>query len=133
MRSARRIAFTLSLALSIPAVIAAPRAAWAEGKKPLRDQLPLEARGHWDAGMALAQRKNWDGARTSFKSAYELSKNPRVLFNVAVAEKELGRYDAALDMFKKEQAETKGQLAPDEDKELTLAIESLEKLVGQLT
>lgn len=83
--------------------------------------------------MALAQRKNWDGARTSFRSAYDLSKNPRVLFNVAVAEKELGRYAAALETFKKEQADAKGQLTPDETSELAAAIAGLEKLVGQLT
>lgn len=133
-RSARRVALAISLALAAPpAVLSASNVAWAQGRKSVRDQLPLEARGHWDAGIALAQRKNWDAARASFRVAYDLSKNPRVLFNVAVAEKELGRYAAALEVFKKEQVEAKGQLAPDEDKELSLAIAGLEKLVGQLT
>lgn len=133
-RSARRLALAVSLALVVPpAVLAVPGSASAQPRKSIRDQLPLEARGHWDAGIALAQRKNWDGARASFKTAYEVSKNPRVLFNVAVAEKELGRYAAALETFKKEQAETKGQLSPDEDKELSAAIAGLEKFVGQLT
>jgi hypothetical protein len=134
LRLVRRFAFTSSIVFALPSVVCAvPATAWAQARKPVREQLPLEARGHWDAGMALAQRKNWDGARTSFKSAYDMSKNPRVLFNVAVAEKELGRYAAALDTFKKEQAETKGQLTPDEAAELNAAIASLEKLVGQLT
>lgn len=133
-RSARRLALAVSLTLVVPpAVLAVPGSASAQPRKSIRDQLPLEARGHWDAGIALAQRKNWDGARASFKTAYEVSKNPRVLFNVAVAEKELGRYAAALETFKKEQAETKGQLSPDEDKELSAAIAGLEKFVGQLT
>ncbi len=134
LRSVRRLAFSCSIVLAVPAIVSTfPTTAWAQARKPVRDQLPLEARGHWDAGMALAQRKNWDGARTSFKSAYELSKNPRVLFNVAVAEKELGRYAAALETYKKEQAEAKGQLTPDETQELAAAIASLEKLVGALT
>src|SRR5690348_1982677 len=103
LRPARRIALAISFSLVVPSVVASmPRTAWAQARKSIRDSLPLEARGHWDAALALAQRKNWDGARTSFKAAYDISKNPRVLFNIGVAEKELGRYAAALDYFKQE-------------------------------
>lgn len=134
----RRPAQALTLALSValvapPIVLSMPRTAWAQAKKPIREQLPVEARGHWDAGVALAQRKNWDGARTSFKSAYDMSKNPRVLFNVAVAEKELGRYAAALEWFRRELAEGKGQLTPDEEANIRAAIGGLEKFVAELT
>jgi hypothetical protein len=134
MRSVRRIAFVLLIALAAPcAVVSIPSTVWAQARKPIREQLPLEARGHWDAGIALAQRKNWDGARTSFMSAYEISKNPRVLFNVAVAEKELQRYAAALETFRRELAEGKGLLTPDEEREVAAAIAGLEKLTGALT
>jgi hypothetical protein len=130
MRLARRIAFALSLVLALPA-----STAWAQAKKPsIRDTLPLEARGHWDAAIALAQRGNWDGARSSFRAAYDASKNPRVLFNIGVAERQLNRYAAALESFKRELNEAKGQLAPDEEKEIRDAIASLEKsFVAQLT
>jgi PEGA domain len=134
MRSARRIALAVSITVALPSVLVTmPKTAWAQARKPIRDGLPLEARGHWDAGVALAQRKNWDGARTSFKAAYEISKNPRVLFNLGVAEKELGRYAAALESFRKELAEGKGQLAPDEESDVKAAISGLEKFVAQLT
>jgi hypothetical protein len=134
LRSARRIAFAVSLTLVFPPTVASmPRVAWAQARKPIRDSLPLEARGHWDAGVALAQRKNWDGARTSFKAAYDISKNPRVLFNIGVAEKELGRYAAALENFKRELAEGKGQLAADEEANVRTTIAGLEKFVAQLT
>lgn len=134
LRSARRIALAVSLTLVLPPLaVAVPRTAWAQPKKSIRDSLPLEARGHWDAGVALAQRKNWDGARTSFKAAYEISKNPRVLFNLGVAEKELGRYAAALDYFRKELAEGQGQLLPDEENDVKATISGLEKFVAQLT
>lgn len=131
----RSTVLVTSLALLAPfaAELASPKIAWAQPKKSVRDQLPPEARGHWDAGMTLAQRKNWDGARSSFKAAYEASKNPRVLFNWGIAEKELGRYAAALDKFKQEQAEGKGQLSPDEERELAGVIAGLEKYVAQLT
>lgn len=134
-RSRRAIALAVTLTLGLPTAMStwSPTIAYAQPKKSVRDQLPLEARGHWDAGIALAQRKNWDGARTSFKAAWDISKNPRVLFNWGVAEKELGRYAAALEKFKQELADGKGQLAPDEEKEVQAVIASLEKFVAQLT
>lgn len=134
LRSARRIALAVSLTLVLPSVaVSVPRTAWAQPKKSIRDSLPLEARGHWDAGVALAQRRNWDGARSSFKAAYDASKNPRVLFNLAVSEKELGRFAAALDYFKRELQEGKGQITPDEENEIKAAIAGLEKFVAHLT
>jgi len=134
MRSARRIALAVSITLVVPPVLTAmPQTAWAQANKSIRDSLPLEARGHWDAGVALAKRENWDGARTSFKAAYDLSKNPRVLFNIGVAEKELKRYAAALELFKRELAEGQGQLSPGEESDVKAAIAGLERLVAQLT
>lgn len=134
MRSARRIALAVSITLVVPPVLTAmPRTAWAQANKSIRESLPLEARGHWDAGVALAKRENWDGARTSFKAAYDLSKNPRVLFNIGVAEKELKRYAAALELFKRELTEGQGQLSPSEESDVKAAIAGLERLVAQLT
>ena len=134
LRPARSLAFAISLSLVLPSVaVSLPRTAWAQQKKSIRDSLPLEARGHWDAGVALAQRRNWDGARSSFKAAYDVSKNPRVLFNLAVSEKELGRFAAALDYFKRELAEGKGQITAEEESEIKAAIAGLEKFVAHLT
>lgn len=102
-------------------------------KKTLREQLPPDAQKHWDIALALYQRGQWDGARTSFNATYEASKNPRVLFNVAVCEKNLGRYARAIEVFKKELAEGKGQLAPDEEADVKSQISGLEQFVAQLT
>jgi hypothetical protein len=133
-RSTRPLALILSLAIAAPPIVlSAPTSAWAQARKTTREQLPLEARGHWDAAVALVGKKNWDGARTSFMAAYEISKNPRVLFNVGVAEKELDHYAAALEAFKRELAEGKGKLTPDEEREVTNVIAGLEKFVARLT
>jgi hypothetical protein len=105
-----------------------------EARRPLREALPIEARGHWDAGVALARRGDkWREARASFNAAYELSKNPRVLFNVAVCEKELGRFAAAYETFKRELAEGKGLLSVAEEKEVAEAIAGLERYVAYVT
>ena len=102
-------------------------------KKPLREQLPDDAKKHWDTAIALYQRGQWDGARTSFNAAFEASKNPRVLFNVAVCEKNLARYGRAIEVFKKELAEGKGQLSAEEEADVRAQISGLEKFVAQVT
>jgi len=102
-------------------------------KKPLRDQLPPEAQKQWDSALALYKNGQWDGARTSFYAAWEASKNPRVLFNVAICEKNLARYARAIDTFKKELADGKGQLTPEEEADIKTQIAGLELFVAQLT
>lgn len=129
------------LAIAVATTIVAPSltmltttTAFAQPKrKPLREQLNPEAQKHWDTALALYQRSQWDGARTSFNAAYDASKNPRVLFNVAVCEKNLGRYARAIEIFKKELDEGKGQLAPDEEAEIKTQISGLEQFVASLT
>lgn len=130
----RCLALVLATALVAPATtMVVPTPAFAQKPKTVREQLPEEARKHWDAALQLYQRSQWDGARASFNAAYEASKNPRVLFNVAVCEKNLGRYGRAIDIFKKELAEGKGQLTPAEEADVKAQIAGLEQYVAQLT
>jgi len=136
MRSPR---LRLRLAVALAAIVLSPTLASAQPKpaprKPLSEQLSGDAKKHFDAGVTLGSRKQWDAARTSFQAAYDASspKNPRILFNVAVAERELGRYAAAIDTFKKELTEGKGQLTADEEAEIKTVMTALEKYVAQLT
>lgn len=130
-RAGRGIALILSLSIAMPSIVAHPSAAIAAPSRPksVRDLLSADAKKQWDTALALAQRNQWDGARAAFLQAYELSKNPRVLFNVAVSEKNLGHYPQAIDTFRRELDEGKGQLSPDEEAEINTAIVGLEKYV----
>ncbi|MDB5214742.1 MAG: TonB-dependent receptor [Myxococcaceae bacterium] len=132
----RSVALLVATALLAPSfVISGETSAYAQPakKKTLREQLPPEAQKHWDTALALYQRKQFDGARTSFNAAYDASKNPRVLFNVAVCEKDLGRYSRAIDIFKKELADGRGQLSLEEEADVKQQIAGLEQFVAQLT
>lgn len=102
-------------------------------KKPLRDQLPPEAQKAWDTAVALYARGQWDGARTSFNAAFEASHNPRVLFNVAVCEKNMGHYARAIDIYKRELAEGRGQLDAQEEADVKGQIAGLEAFVASVT
>jgi hypothetical protein len=128
-RGNRFIAVLLAAAILTPA-----GALYAQPKRvPLRQQLPDDAaRKQYDAAVDLAKHNNWDGARTAFTSLYQSTKNPRVLFNVAVAEKSMGRYAAAIATYKRELDEGKGTLQPDEIAEINQQVAGLAQFVGQL-
>ena len=134
MRSSRSVRFLFAIA-SIVVVTQSTQPVFAQPKKPLSEQLTGEAKKHFDAGVVLGNRKQWDAARTSFQAAYDASspKNPRVLFNVAIAERELGRYAAAIDTFRRELTEGKGQLTTEEENEIRAVMTALEKYVAQIT
>lgn len=136
-RFSRVVAFTLSLAvpLTMVSLTATPRQALAQPKRPksVRELLPEDAKKPWDSGIALATRSQWDAARAAFLQAYEQSKNPRVLYNVGVMEKNLGRYAAAIDWWQRELTEGKGQLSAEEVQELEASIQGLSKFVMSIS
>lgn len=92
------VAFASSTATPA-ALVASEGLAWAQPKKGIRESLSKEALPEWDAAMALLQRKdvNYDMVRSGFMRAYNASnRNPRVLYNVAVAEREQSQFVESL-------------------------------------
>lgn len=133
-----RRCLALVLTFAVPAstfVVSTPAFAQAK-KKPLRDTLSPEAQAQWDNAIGFYTRNKWSEARASFQAAYDVSKNPRVLFNVAVCEKNDAKYARAIDTFKKELAEGKTATPPldaTEEGEIKAQIAGLEKFVASLT
>lgn len=64
------------------------------GREGEREQ--QEARAHYDRGIAHYNLGEFDAAIDEFKQAYALSRAPRLLFNLAQAERLAKRYDQAL-------------------------------------
>jgi PEGA domain len=76
-----------------------PVTANAQGSKPnasISASLSGEARTAYRLGVVLFDDGDWSGARDQFARAHLLSKNPRLLWNLAVCEKNLRRYTKAL-------------------------------------
>ena len=134
-RARRAIALVASIAVLAPPLALFPvPSARAQGKPPaLKNQLTGAAREHFETGVRLAERREWNGARTSFLAAYEASRNPRVLYNVAIAEREMRRYAAAVETFKRYLTEGGGKLTKAEAGEAAAAVASLERLLAALT
>lgn len=125
-----RSAAVLTLALSVSSAAFAQQPA---KPKSIRDQLPEAARASWDEGVELGKRGKWDLARVKFTQVYDQTKNPRVLYNVAVMEKNQTHYAAAIELWERELSEGKGQLTADEEREIREAITGLQKWIMNIT
>jgi hypothetical protein len=118
------LVLALAVALAAPSAIAQPQAA-----VDVRTQLPDAAKHAWDAAKQLANAADYKGALVEFQRAYELSHNPRVLFNLGVTEKLLTHYARAVDAWDRELREGAGQLGPAESQELKNAIAIVQQFV----
>lgn len=132
----RRPLFALVIA-SFLAPTLAPVLAFAQPKPgaaahTLRDDLPQAARKDWDAANDLYDAQDFAGALVEFERAYDLSKDPRVLFNIAVCQKNLRHYAKAIHAFKHELAEGSTKLDAKDTKEIQDAIALLAQYVSTL-
>jgi PEGA domain len=111
-------------ATETPAAPAAP--------KSLRDELPKEALHDWDAARELYDAKDFEGATVEFLRVYALSKNPRVLFNVAICQKNLAHYARAVEYLRRMLAEAGASLAEAEQQRAREAIDTIQVFVTGL-
>src|ERR1700749_2036007 len=82
------------------------------------------------ASLALCpSASDYRGALVEFQRAYELSHNPRVLYNVGVTEKLLTHYARAVDAWEREMHEGASQLSGAEVQELKNAIAIVQQFV----
>lgn len=129
----RPLSALLVAALLLPPLT--PTVAFAQPKPAthsLRDELPQSARKDWDAANDLYDAQDFAGALVEFQRAYDLSKDPRVLFNIAVCQKNLKRYSKAIHAFRHELSEGGAKLDAKDTKEIEGAIALLEQYVSTL-
>jgi tetratricopeptide (TPR) repeat protein len=77
--------------LAFGASFFATSAAFAQ--EPSADEL---ARRHFDSGAAYLQESDYENALKAFQKAYELSKRPAILINIATVEERRGNLDGAI-------------------------------------
>lgn len=145
MRMLRLIRWTsLTTVLSFASVTLLPPDAAAQpaaaGKKPakkksLRETLTGEAKSAFERAVNLMQASppNPDGALTEFQKAYDLSKDPRLLFNMAIAERDLKRYSRAVGLLDRELKEGADSLTDDEKKTAKDVLEGLKQYTAPLS
>jgi hypothetical protein len=121
-----RHVFALALALaSVPA-----SAAWAAPPSSVRDALAEGPRARFDEGSRLYKAARYAEAREAFLAAHAQSADPRILFNVAVCDKALGRYARAIVTLRRSLATTDRPLPADYVRRASEAIATLSRYVA---
>lgn len=125
-RTLRLLALALFLVSSVAS--AQPK------KRGIRDDLPPAAQAAWDDALRLMTggAPEWDKAGVKFQEAYDASKNPKVLFNVGVCERNQQHFAKAIAKFKQELAEGAGKLSAAEKAEVQTTIDALQRYVSTI-
>jgi hypothetical protein len=97
----------------------------------VRDELSTEARTDWDAARELYDAGDYRSALVHFEKAYELSKNPRVLFNVGVCWKDLTQYALAIRVWERALG-FRDRLSADDVQKLEFAISAARPFVSTM-
>lgn len=138
--SARLVVWTTSLSLAMATV--APTVVFAQGaaakakpgkRKSLKESLSGEARSAFERAVTLFEAKNFEGALAEFDRAYQQSKDARLLFNMAIAERELKRYSRAVTKLNQELKEGADTLTDDEKKTAQEVLAGLKEFTAPLT
>ena len=107
-----------------------PRAA---ARKPLSQSLTGPAKADFDAAKLLANDGDYSGALIKFQNAYEQSKDPRLLWNVAFCHKNLRHYAKVLATLKRYVDEGGTLLSANDKKEAQDLITMIEPFTTKAT
>ncbi len=129
-RRPRSLPLLLAVLLASEVAYAQPRPPKPPAPVDVRSELPDAAKHAWDAAKELAAASNYKGAVVEFQRAYELSQNPRVLYNIGVAEKLQTHYARAVEAWERELREGTSKLTPAESAEVTNAISVVQQYVS---
>ena len=126
------VAVALSIMLAAPTLSAQPSAP--KKNRPIRDELPVEAQHAWDDAKLLIELHppEYGKALVKFQEAYDTSKNPRVLFNMALCERNLNHYARAAGRFRQELAEGQGKLTTQETQDIQATLAALERYISTI-
>ena len=109
-----------------------PSAPAAAPVKPLADTLTGMSKAEYEAGRILYADKDYANAILKFQRAHELSSDPRLLWNVAVCQKNLRRYSKMLATIRRYRKEAGAVLTEEEQTQATEIIKTVEAFVSAL-
>ena len=102
---------TLLAVLALPSFSTPAFAAPPAPQSPLSQALTGPARDAYTSAEILSRNNDFAGALSKYRQAYELSKDPRLLFNMALCERSLHAYarmQSLLVQYKREAATSIG-------------------------
>jgi PEGA domain len=99
---------------------------------PLAESLTGMAKAEYEAGRILYADKDYANAIVKFQRAHEIAKDPRLLWNIAVCEKNLRRYTRMLDTIRRYRTEAARVLTDEERAQAVEIIKTVEAFVTAL-
>ncbi len=98
----------------------------------LSETLTGNAKSEYEAGRLLFEDGDYPGATLKFAKAYDLSKDPRLLWNVAAAEKNLRHYSKVIVALERYIAEGDDKLSDQDRADAKQLIDTVSAFVGTL-
>jgi hypothetical protein len=92
----------------------------------------VEAKEHYDKGIALTEAGAYDAALAEFERAYELHPSWRIFYNIGLIHQHLNDYAAALRTFQRYLAEGGAEIGGDRRKEVDGYVTTLRDLVASI-
>jgi hypothetical protein len=100
------------------------------GPRSISESLTGEAKADYEAAKLLHSDGDFAGALVKFLAAYDKSKDPRLLWNVAACEKSLRHYSSALVYVRRYLAEGKAVLSEADVAEAEALLKAIEPLTA---
>lgn len=117
-------------------LILSPAAALAQSARPrapLDQSLQGAAHDAYTYAKVLFENGDFQGALTKYGQAYEQSKDPRLLYNMALCERNLRAYARTQDLLQRYKSESGTALSSDQRTSVDAALAAIQNLVGKVT
>ena len=126
--------FALLAAVTLASPFAAGQAAEAKGPRtaPLAESLSGSAKDAYESARVLLNNRDWPGAFNKFQEAYEVSKDPRLLFNMAVCARDMKAYARTQQLLLRYEHEAGSSLSAEEISTVDAALATIRTLVGSV-
>jgi hypothetical protein len=128
-----------SMCLAFAFAVVSPRAsgqtqaaAPTTSERPLDHTLQGAAKDAYGAAKVLFNNSDFAGAATKYSQAYDLSRDPRLLFNLAICEKNLRHYARTQSLLQQYEHDLGARIAPDDKAAVDAALIAIRNLVGSV-
>jgi hypothetical protein len=100
---------------------------------PLAEALHGAAKNAYTAAAALFKQGDYAGAEGKYKEAYDLEKDPRLVFDMAVCERGLHHYARMAALLRRFKAEAAANMSDEDREKVDAALAAIPKYIGSVT
>ncbi|MEZ4447662.1 MAG: PEGA domain-containing protein [Polyangiaceae bacterium] len=119
-------------ALAQPDATPPAEVAEAKASPSLSESLTGVARAEYEAGRVLFADGDFKNAIVKFRKAHDLSKDPRLLWNIAVCEKNLRHYSQMLRLVRRYREEAKDVLTAEDRQQADAIVDTVKQFITDL-